>query len=202
MKTNPLNHIKIASPCQANWDEMYGDNCKRFCSQCKLNVYNLSEMTQQQAEIFLFEAEGRVCVRLYRRTDGTVITQDCPVGWQAVKQRVSRFATATFGLIIGFFSGLWAFNQVANAYEDSFNKTVIENQETISTEEDFEVLLEPQKMTHKKYEMSMGRPDLSNLQNKIEETSDSKEKIEIIFSGGVSNMSDLKMWIFTERFPK
>ena len=36
--TNPLDNIRIASPCSANWDEMFGDERKRFCGDCKLNV--------------------------------------------------------------------------------------------------------------------------------------------------------------------
>lgn len=40
---NPLDNIHIASPCSADWSEMYGDNRKRFCGDCKLNVYNLSD---------------------------------------------------------------------------------------------------------------------------------------------------------------
>lgn len=113
MKTNPLNHIKIASPCSADWDEMRGDNRQRYCSECKLNVYNLSEMNQREAENFLFEAEGRVCVRLYRRSDGTVITQDCPVGWQAIKRKISRAATAIFSLLASLFGGVWAVSQIS-----------------------------------------------------------------------------------------
>ena len=112
MKRNPLDHIKIASPCSADWDEMRGDNRKRYCSHCKLNVYNLSEMTRREAENLLFETEGKMCVRLYKRKDGTVITQDCPVGWQAIKQKVSQVATAGFGLIVGFFSGVFSVSQM------------------------------------------------------------------------------------------
>lgn len=113
MKTNPLESIKIASPCSADWNEMRGDNRQRYCSHCKLNVYNLSEMTQREAENFLFEAEGRVCVRLYKRNDGTVITQDCPVGWQAIKRKVSRGATAAFSLLAGLFGGVFAVSQIS-----------------------------------------------------------------------------------------
>ena len=47
---SPLNNIKIASPCSANWDEMYGNERKRFCGDCKLNVYNLSGMSRDEAE--------------------------------------------------------------------------------------------------------------------------------------------------------
>lgn len=104
--TNPLNDIKIASPCAANWDVMIGDNRQRHCAECKLNVYNLSEMTQTEAENFLINSEGRVCLRIYRRSDGTILTKDCPVGWQKLKKKVSRAATAVFALIMGFFGGI------------------------------------------------------------------------------------------------
>ncbi len=38
--TNPLSNIKIASPCSQDWNEMIGTERKRFCGECKLNVYN------------------------------------------------------------------------------------------------------------------------------------------------------------------
>ncbi len=56
--TNPLNNIRIASPCSANWNEMYGNDRKRFCGDCKLNVYNLSDMTRQEAENLLMNLRG------------------------------------------------------------------------------------------------------------------------------------------------
>lgn len=109
--TNPLDNIRVASPCPANWDQMPGDERKRFCSQCSLNVYNLSGMTRDEAENLLLTSEGRVCIRFYRRADGTILTKDCPVGWQAVKRRVSRAATAVVSLCAGIFAGIFAFTQ-------------------------------------------------------------------------------------------
>lgn len=109
--TNPLENIKIASPCSANWNEMYGNERKRYCGECKLNVFNLSDMTQTEAENFLINAEGRVCIKFYRRADGTVLTQNCPVGWQNVKKKVSRRAKAFVALFAGIFGGVFAFNQ-------------------------------------------------------------------------------------------
>lgn len=108
--TNPLNNIKIASPCSADWNQMMGDERKRYCGDCKLNVYNLSGMTRAEAENLLINSEGRLCVRFYRRADGTVLTKDCPVGWQALKRRISRTATAAFSMIAGVLTGLFAFS--------------------------------------------------------------------------------------------
>ncbi len=105
--TNPLDKIKIASPCGANWNEMIGDGRKRHCAECKLNVYNLSDMTKREAENFLINSEGRVCLRIYRRKDGTIITKDCPVGLAKLKKKVSRAATAIFTMIATFFVGVF-----------------------------------------------------------------------------------------------
>jgi hypothetical protein len=104
--TSPLNNLKVASPCSQDWNAMIGNDRKRFCGDCKLNVYNLSGMTKRDAENLLLNSEGRLCVRFFKRADGTVLTQDCPVGWQAVKKRVSRMAAAFVSLIFGLLTGL------------------------------------------------------------------------------------------------
>src|SRR5438067_3180182 len=103
---SPLNNIRVASPCPADWDQMYGDNRKRFCGECKLNVYNLSGMTRDEAEALIMNAEGRLCVRFYRRRDGTMITQDCPVGWARVKHRTRVFAGAAFSMLMALITGV------------------------------------------------------------------------------------------------
>ena len=104
--TNPLNNLKVASPCSQDWDAMIGSDRKRFCGECRLNVYNLSGMSRTEAENLLLNSEGRLCVRFYKRADGTVLTKDCPVGWQAVKRRISRTAAAFVSLLFGLLSGL------------------------------------------------------------------------------------------------
>jgi hypothetical protein len=72
--------MKIASPCPASWEDMEGDDRIRFCDECELNVYNLSDMAEDAALKLVEEREGRLCVRFYQREDGTVLTSDCPVG--------------------------------------------------------------------------------------------------------------------------
>ncbi len=104
--TNPLNNVKIASPCSQDWNEMIGTERKRFCGECRLNVYNLSAMSPDEAENLLLNSEGRLCVRFYRRADGSVLTKDCPVGWQALKRRVSKVSTAAASMIFGIVGGL------------------------------------------------------------------------------------------------
>lgn len=103
----PLDNLRIASPCNASWSGMTGDDRSRFCGECRLSVYNLSAMTRSEAETFISQAEGRVCVRYYQRADGTVMTADCPVGVQAIRMRFTRrvrsMAAAGLAMVAGGF---------------------------------------------------------------------------------------------------
>src|SRR5688572_18299741 len=83
-----LDSIQIASPCTASWEAMTGDDRSRFCSECRLSVYNIAAMTREEAEALIVEKEGRLCARIYRRADGTVLTRDCPVGLRAVRAKM------------------------------------------------------------------------------------------------------------------
>lgn len=104
--TSPLARVRVTAPCKAEWDEMRGDERVRFCGRCNLNVYNLSAMSRREAERLVVATEGRLCVRFYRRADGTMLTQNCPVGLAALKRRASRVASAAFAVAISFLAGV------------------------------------------------------------------------------------------------
>lgn len=105
-RTSPLDHVTVAAPCNAGWENMVGDERVRFCGQCSLNVYNLSGMTKSEAERLVVQAEGRLCVRYYRRADGTILTKNCPVGLRALRKRASRIASASISAVLSFFAGI------------------------------------------------------------------------------------------------
>lgn len=102
-----LDMIKVASPCNVSWETMKGDDQVRFCGQCQLNVYNLSTMNLDQISSLLEKKEGRTCVRFYRRADGTVITDDCPVGLRRVRRKMALVATAVAGLFATVGTGMF-----------------------------------------------------------------------------------------------
>ena len=105
----PLDHVQVAAPCKSDWDQMIGSEQMRFCGHCNLNVYNLSGMTRDEAEFIIARNEGRLCVRFYRRADGSIITSKCPVGLRAIKEGVSYWTKAigaaalTFLATVGFY---------------------------------------------------------------------------------------------------
>jgi hypothetical protein len=95
-----LPRIQIASPCSATWDRMPGNDRIRNCSECNLDVYNFSAMNRAEIERVVSSHEGRLCARFYQRADGTMLTQNCPVGIRAAVLRASRAATALLAAIM------------------------------------------------------------------------------------------------------
>jgi hypothetical protein len=105
----PLDLVGVASPCGEPWEAMHGDDRVRFCGRCRLNVYNFSGMTRAEAEGLLRAKGGALCVRFFRRGDGTVLTHDCPVGWRAARLRLVRTLAAAASLVSAFLIGpAWA----------------------------------------------------------------------------------------------
>ena len=108
-----LDNIRVASPCSASWDAMTGDARVRACGDCKKSVYNLSELTRDEAEALIIEHEGRLCVRYFQRKDGTILLKDCVIGVR--KQRRRRLVA--LGLAAGAAAGIVTYKTVAHTDE-------------------------------------------------------------------------------------
>lgn len=116
-----LSSVSVASPCNASWDSMKGDDRVRHCGQCAKDVFDLSAMAAEQAEALLREHGASLCVRFYRRRDGTVMTSDCPVGGR--KRRKVKVAAAVLagGLMT---AGIGGFLSSYGAPEDHGQRTM------------------------------------------------------------------------------
>jgi hypothetical protein len=99
-----LDNLRIASPCTADWAAMTGDDRVRACSLCNKNVYNLSEMTREEAQALLLEKEGKLCARYYQRKDGTILLKDCEVG--VSKKRRRRWIAAGASALLASGAGV------------------------------------------------------------------------------------------------
>src|SRR5258706_889785 len=97
-----LQRLSVASPCSASWDAMPGDERRRFCRGCSKHVYNLSAMTADEVEALVYETEGELCARFFRRHDGTVLTSDCPDRTRRRRRRaIGAFGVMAAGLCGG-----------------------------------------------------------------------------------------------------
>lgn len=95
-----LPNIRVATPCTADWTKMTGDDRMRACADCNKNVYNLSDMTRDEAEALIVQKEGRLCVRYFQRKDGTILLKDCAIG-VAQKRKRRLVAAGAAALLTG-----------------------------------------------------------------------------------------------------
>jgi len=106
-----LNELQVASPCSVPWNTMdeTASEAVRFCGQCSKNVYDISKMTTAEAALLLQQgaAAGSLpCMQLYRRFDGTIITDDCPVGLRRIRDSWRRVKSAAAAAVAFFLVGL------------------------------------------------------------------------------------------------
>ncbi len=102
--TSFIDSLQIAKPCNASWDDMKGDARVRHCGACKLNVYDLSSMTRADATALVQAKEGKLCIRMLKRADGTVITEDCVDRLSDAR----RAGVSTFAIALAFTGAMFA----------------------------------------------------------------------------------------------
>lgn len=119
-RRDELQQIKIAAPCSIAWSEMTGDERKRFCGACKLHVYNLSAMSEDQVADLFNSQKGRLCIGFYRRKDGTIMFDNCPQGLRAIRDAGRRFVR----LIAGVASFLLTFAPVKADSSSTIDRAV------------------------------------------------------------------------------
>jgi hypothetical protein len=104
-----LEDVRIASPCRMRWEDMTGGDQVRFCAACQKNVFNLSGMKRAEAQQLVRATEGKICARFYRRSDGTVLTADCPVGVRLVARRAKRAVVGAMATSLGAVAAVLGF---------------------------------------------------------------------------------------------
>ena len=94
----------VQEPCITEWDKMEGDAKVRYCNQCKLNVFNLSEMTDVEAQSLIPEVGTRLCVVMRQRDDGSVYTDNCPYKLRRLRNFLRAYAPVVLVICAGIFA--------------------------------------------------------------------------------------------------
>ncbi|TWT98518.1 hypothetical protein [Stieleria varia] len=105
--TTSLDHLVIKTPCTMDWGLMDGDNRKRFCSRCEKHVYDVSQMTRDEA-LELFAGDGTICAKIYRRPDGTIVTSECPPQEKKLAKRRLQFSIGALIALLTASAGVFA----------------------------------------------------------------------------------------------
>jgi hypothetical protein len=68
--------LSIAKPCEESWAKMIGSLRKRHCESCERQVHNLAAMTPREIERLVVSTGGKLCGRITRREDGSLVTME------------------------------------------------------------------------------------------------------------------------------
>ncbi|HZS05050.1 MAG TPA: carboxypeptidase-like regulatory domain-containing protein [Blastocatellia bacterium] len=77
-KAGWLDRMQVISPCAAPWEQMNGNEQKRYCSECRKHVYDFSRMTRREVEALVINSGVSLCARTTRNPDGTLQTREAP----------------------------------------------------------------------------------------------------------------------------
>ena len=102
-----LDVLRVASPCQASWESMAGDEASRFCEHCQKQVHNLSAMPRAEAEQLVCEAAGELCVRYARDEAGRVLTLDYEALPKGRRRRWWVVPLSSGGIAAAIAAALW-----------------------------------------------------------------------------------------------
>ncbi len=104
MSRKLLDQITIPKACPVLWESMEGTDQVRSCADCSRKVYNLSAMSESEAEQFLQEHGTSECIQFFRRSDGKIMTDRCPAILRRVRNRAIDAASLVAGVLISFFA--------------------------------------------------------------------------------------------------
>jgi hypothetical protein len=117
MKRTRLETLRVVSPCLEGWDRMTGDDRTRHCQRCEKNVFDVSQLSRDEAERLLKRTNGDLCVRLKRRPDGSIVTRVSDPVAPVVPIRLRRagpVAGAALGLVLGVSGAAYAQEPIEN----------------------------------------------------------------------------------------
>ncbi len=101
-----FNRMKIAAPCDADWESMAGNDQVRFCEHCNLHVTDLSSLSRRDAMELVARSQGRICVRFIPTPSGGVLTRTLPEKLYRIQRRVSRIAASAFTATLSISSAM------------------------------------------------------------------------------------------------
>ena len=139
MSKSILDRVSIGSSCQTDWEAMNGDQSQRYCDQCEKSVYNFSQLTRSQAEALIARTKGKLCARIERRPDGSILTADKSYSLPRLNQKFLRIASATMSAALSL-APVVAAKPIKNLPVLNFSQEKKEKSESKDTEKTARIL--------------------------------------------------------------
>lgn len=98
------SQLRIASPCDVDWDSMIGNDRVRFCEHCQLTVHNVDRASRKQIKRLIARSNGRLCVNYRQAVPEKLPT---PILYK-IGRRTSVIAASAFSATLSISTALAA----------------------------------------------------------------------------------------------
>ena len=93
-----IQQLRLASPCEVEWDSMIGNDRVRFCEHCRLSVHHVDSLNRKQLRRLIARSHGRLCVNYTRANVQPEVA--FPI-LHKIGRRTSALAAGAFSATLG-----------------------------------------------------------------------------------------------------
>ena len=94
-----IQQLRIAGPCEVEWDSMIGNDRVRFCEHCRLSVHHVDSLNRKQVRRLIARSHGRLCVNY---TGSKLQPEFSPLPiLHKIGRRTSALAAGAFSATLG-----------------------------------------------------------------------------------------------------
>jgi len=114
-RSDKLNGLVIGSECNTSWEEMTADGPRRFCAECRREVFDLERMTPEEIYGHLQASRGKLCGRLTRRDGRLAMAREVEPLGSSPPWAPRRASAIAAGLVAAWLSASPAEAQTSEA---------------------------------------------------------------------------------------
>jgi hypothetical protein len=103
-RSDRLDRLVIGFECRTAWERMRGEGPRRFCDECRREVFDFEQMLPAEIHARLQASRGALCVRLTRRDGHLVSARELELSEPATSRAPRRVPTIAAGLVSAWLS--------------------------------------------------------------------------------------------------
>jgi len=103
-RSDRLDRLVIGFECRTSWERMSGDGPRRFCDECRREVFDFEQMLPAEIHARLQASRGALCARLTRRDGHLVSARELELSEPATSRAPRLVPTIAAGLVSAWLS--------------------------------------------------------------------------------------------------
>ncbi len=104
-RSDRLDRLMIGYECRTSWEQMRGDGARRFCGECRREVFDFEQMLPSEIDARLRASRGAMCARLTWRDGRLVMAREPEPPGPSTCRPPRHVPALAAGLVTAWLSG-------------------------------------------------------------------------------------------------